>query len=227
MASGEKKILKYSAAIFDMDGLLLDSERIALKTFEETCEILNVEYDMSIYFKCIGTNNEKTREILVNGFGPAFSYEDFTELWFQKFEKESIDRPVPLKDGAERLLKKLKSISMPLSVATSTAHDDAVHKLRKANILDYFSFVVAGDQIENCKPDPEIYIKAASRLGEDTERCIAFEDSENGVKSAVASGMTVIQIPDLVQPSNEIKALGHLIFKSLNDVCDEFDTIFI
>jgi len=219
--------MKYKAVFFDMDGLLLDTERIALKTFAESCKILNIEYDVSIYCQCIGTNNEKTREILVKNFGPEFSYDDFTELWFKKFKEETIDRPVSLKDGVGKLLEKLKSTSIPLAVATSTAYDEAVNKLKNVNLLDYFRFVIAGDQIKKCKPDPEIYLKAAKKIGAYPSQCLALEDSENGVKSAVSSGMTVIQVPDLVQPSKEILALDHLIFESLDDVCDKFDNLFM
>lgn len=221
-----KRELKYKAVIFDMDGLLLDTEQSALKTFMETCKIFNIGYDRSIYLQCIGTNEEKTREILCSIFGPGFSYEKFSEIWFQKFDMETLDRPVPFKKGAVKLLKKLEKICMPLAVATSTGHDDAVIKLKNSDIIDYFRFVIAGDQIEKCKPDPEIYLRAAEKLGVYPAQCLAFEDSENGVKSAVAAGMHVIQVPDLVQPSEEIKALGHAIFNSLNDVCDRFDELF-
>ncbi len=221
-----KKELKYKAVIFDMDGLLLDTERIALDTFIETCKILDIECGISTYLQCIGTNEEKTKEILVRCFGPHFSYEKFSEIWFRKFNSKTLDDPVPLKSGVLRLLEKLKEVSVPCAVATSTAFGDAVKKLKRTDILNYFEFVIAGDQVEKCKPDPEIYNRAAEMLHMEPSECLVIEDSENGVRSAVAAGMTVIQIPDLVQPSSEIRGLGHMIFESLNEVCDRFDQLF-
>ena len=107
---------------------------------------------------------------------------------------------------------------MPIAIATSTAHKTALNKLRNTELLPYFDFVIGGDQVANSKPDPEIYQTAARRHGAAPHRCIAFEDSANGVLAAHRAGIPVIQIPDLVSPTQELRALGHCILESLLDV---------
>jgi beta-phosphoglucomutase-like phosphatase (HAD superfamily) len=116
---------------------------------------------------------------------------------------------------------------MPMAIATSTRYHDAVNALESAGNRDYFKFVIGGDHVTNSKPDPEIYLKTAYKLDVDPKECIVFEDSENGVKSAHAAGMNVIQVPDLAPPSEEIKRLGHRIYDSLEMVIVNFEDIFI
>ena len=218
--------MKYKAVIFDMDGLLLDTERIFLDAFRKTCEELGLRFDMSLFVKLIGTNSVKTKDIMTEGFGEEFNYDRFRENWIMNVTGYLAHNSIPLKKGALNLLEKCKQTKLPMAVATSTAYDDACRSLKHAGIDQYFFFVIAGDQVERGKPDPEIYLESAGRLDVDPEECIVFEDSENGVRSACAAGMDVIQVPDLVAPSDEIKALGHRIFGSLDDVCREFEEIF-
>ena len=218
--------MKYKAAIFDMDGLLLDTERIFLNAFQKTCNVLDYNFDMSLFVKLIGTNSVKTKELLINGFGKGFNYERFREKWIENVSDYLAHNSIPLKEGAVNILEKIKAIHLPMAVATSTRYNDAVKSLETAGIIDFFEFVVAGDQVTQGKPDPEIYQKAAGKLGVKPDECIVFEDSENGVKSANAAGMDVIQVPDLLEPSNELRALGHRIYDSLGDVCMDFERVF-
>jgi HAD superfamily hydrolase (TIGR01509 family) len=218
--------MKYKAAIFDMDGLLLDTERIFLDAFINTCAELNHKFDMLLFISIIGTNSVRTKDILTEGFGQGFNHDRFREVWIKNVEAYLSTNSIPLKTGAANLLEKISSIPLPMAIATSTRYQDAVNTLESTCIIDYFKFVVGGDHVTNGKPHPEIYLKTADKLGISPIECIVFEDSENGVKSAHAAGMDVIQIPDLVTPSEEIKGLGHRIYNSLNDVCNRFDTIF-
>lgn len=208
----------FAAAIFDMDGLLLDSERLALETFQTTCLKFNTG-DLSELFKqCLGTNSKMGESILKNGLQGIANFEEFSLAWDGEYERVTAENPIPLKDGVEELLRYIESIKIPMAVATSTATDRAQKKLDNSGILDYFEFIMGGDQVTRSKPDPEIYLKTASRLSSKPTRCIAFEDSCNGVKAAVAAGMTVVQIPDLIQPDEALLRLKHIILPSLADV---------
>jgi HAD superfamily hydrolase (TIGR01509 family) len=211
-------LTKHNAVIFDMDGLLLDTETIALKAFQEACREHGLDPDLSVYHKCIGTTYARTREILQEGYGPQFPYDTISKLWNQKFTCEVENFPIPKKEGVVGLLEYLKKNSIKRVVVTSTRRPTALRMLGNAGILDFFGFVIGGDQITNGKPHPEIYLTACQKLGEKPVDCLALEDSENGVRSARAAGIPVIQIPDLVPLSEEVKAFGHLVLKSLCEV---------
>jgi len=212
------------AVIFDMDGLLLDSEKISLATFIEACRENNYEPDVSDYYRCIGTTPPKTREILMDAYGSAFPYQAVSDLWRKKFNEQALNYPIPLKDGVLDVLKFLESRGIEKAVVTSTYQEPARKMLSNANIVRFFGFIIGGDEITHGKPDPEIYLAACRKLGESPADCLALEDSNNGVLSASAAGLMVIQVPDLVEPSEDVKAMGHKIVKSLVDVLAEFDS---
>jgi len=146
---------------------------------------------------------------------------NFTIFWKAcraRYHEAITTRGIPLKDGVLEFLRYIRSLQLPMAVATSTQTDIAKTKLRDTGILDYFQIVVGGEQVRHSKPHPDIYLKAAAELAVNARNCLALEDSENGVKSASAAGLTVIQIPDLVQPSTALKQNGHIILDSLLDV---------
>ena len=210
--------MKFEAAIFDMDGLLLDSERLCMECFLESCRSMSFEADPAIYIDCIGSNIDRTKEILIEGYGDSFPYDEIQSLWKRLYLKEVNKKPIPLKLGAKELLGKISDFGIPIGIATSTPYDLALIKLKNSGIFKYFKFVVAGDQVSKSKPDPEIYLTAANKHKVGVEQCIAFEDSENGVRAAYSAGVTVIQVPDIVKPTDKLKSLGHKIVDSLCDV---------
>ena len=207
----------FNAIIFDMDGLLLDSERLALEAFETTCSKFCLGDLTDIFKQCIGTNPDLGRSILKSGLNGIMDHKEFNVEWDNRYIKLIQEKPVPLKDGTESLLEYIKSIGIPMALATSTRTDRAKVKLSDSGILHYFETIIGGDQVSNSKPDPEIYIKAASELSSEPSKCLAFEDSPNGVKSAVAAGLTVVQVPDLLQPDEELLKMGHVVLSSLAD----------
>jgi HAD superfamily hydrolase (TIGR01509 family) len=214
---------RFDAVICDMDGLLLDSERIALDTFLETCEQVGLGDETDLFIRLIGTNAQQGRRILREGLEGKTEHEVFDRKWKETYDEVTRSEPIPLKDGVIELLDHVKSLDLPMAVATSTGTDRAEEKLRHSGILAYFSLIVGGDRVVRSKPNPDIYVKAAECLNVDPRKCLALEDSENGVKSALEAGLTVIQIPDLVEPSQDMGQLGHIILDSLKDVpCFKF-----
>ena len=209
---------QFEAIIFDMDGLLLDTERIALSAFLATCDQMGVRAEEELFLRCIGTNQTLGREVLEAGLQDQVDYLIFEQAWDRKYVELTSDRPVPLKDGAVELLEHIASMRIPVAVATSTRTARAHDKLKSSGILDRFQTIVGGDQVQNGKPAPDIYLKAAGTLSARAGRCLALEDSENGVRAAVSAGMTVVQVPDLVQPSRDLLALGHIVLGSLHEV---------
>ncbi len=208
----------FEAIIFDMDGLLLDSERIGLVTFQQTCQQFELGDKTELFIQCIGTNSESTKKILSEGLGHEVDFTEFWSICRARYHAETKTKAIPLKEGVVDLLESITSLQIPIAVATSTHTEFAFQKLENAGIKNYFNTVIGGEQVNNSKPLPDIFLKAVDKLQVDAGKCLALEDSENGVKSALAAGLTVIQIPDLVKPSKSLNPIKHIVLNSLTEV---------
>jgi len=208
----------FQAAIFDMDGLLLDSEPLAKKAFDTICQQYGLGDMSDVFMRFVGTNTAKGNAIIKEALNGAVDAELFNATWRGLYGSWVKDDPVPLKQGVKEVLAHLKANNIPMAVATSSKTAIAEHKLQKSAVLDYFEIVIGGDQLTHSKPNPEIFLKAAASLSTEPTHCIAFEDSPNGVKSAVAAGMTVIQVPDLIAPDIELLKLQHIVLDTISDV---------
>jgi HAD superfamily hydrolase (TIGR01509 family) len=201
-----------------MDGTLLDTERVAQEAFIAACAELGVTPRMDLLLRCVGAAAPIAREIIQDGYGPSLDGEAFYEEWNRHFTRLSLVTPAPLKEGAVALLDAVAELGLPMAIATSSGTVHALEKLRQAGVLERFKAVIGADQVVRPKPDPEVYLKAAGCLGADPRACLAVEDSEYGVRAAHAAGMTVIQVPDLSQPSADLRAVGHIVLASLQEV---------
>ena len=210
--------MKFQAAIFDMDGLLLDTERVCMRVFEQACTAINVPFLQDVYLNIIGRNAAGIEQVLRDGYGPELDYPVLHEAWRSRYDAVVTTQAIPVKDGVIDLLKWLKSNGIPTAVATSTRKEIAEIKLKLAGLDQYFDSYSTGCEVKRGKPDPEIYLLAAERLNVEPSQCLAFEDSNNGVLAAVAANMITYQIPDLVAPTEEIKQLGHTVLPSLTAV---------
>jgi len=211
--------MKTSAVIFDMDGLLLDSERIALRVFQEICDQYSLGDQFPLYMRILGTNNTTTQTILDTVLPADIDRDEFRTRWTDRYTEETLN-PVPLMQGVLALLDHLESRNIPKAVATSTDTDRALDKLANADIAHRFTTITGGDQIKHGKPAPDIYLKAATSLQADPLACMALEDSPNGVRAALAADMQVIQIPDLLQPDAQLRSLGHTVLTDLDAVIE-------
>ncbi len=213
--------MNFQAAIFDMDGLLLDTERVCIEIFEQACQAVGVPFLRDLYLSVIGRNAAGIEATLRAGYGPALDYMQLHNEWRTRYNAVVKHQAIPVKQGVIELLEWLKAEHIPTAVATSTQRDVASIKLRLSGLDRYFDAVATGCEVSQGKPHPEIYLLAASRLDVAPAQCLAFEDSNNGVRSAVAAKMIAYQIPDLVMPSDDVVALGHRIRPTLSDVLDE------
>jgi HAD superfamily hydrolase (TIGR01509 family) len=210
----------FAAVIFDMDGLLLDTERVGLMAFEEACRRLDVALPREVFVRCLGVNRDAGTCILEEALDGAAGVDAFRDVWDEVYTAQLAREPSLVKPGAEPLLAHLAAQGLPSAVATSTPTARARGKLEIAGILRHFRAVIGGDQVTRSKPHPDIYLRAAQTLQVDPATCLALEDSENGVRAAVASGMCVVQVPDLIQPSAELRSLGHIVLSGLADVLE-------
>lgn len=203
-----------------MDGLLLDTERVCKGIFEEACTSLFIPFLEDVYLDIIGRNSQGIEKVIRAGYGSDLDYPVLHEAWRTRYNAVVKHQAIPVKDGVVELLTWLKNNNIPTAVATSTQQDVATIKLKLAGLEQFFDNLTTGCEVKNGKPDPEIYLLAAGRLNIKPEQCLAFEDSNNGVLSAVSANMQTFQIPDLVQPSAQILTLGHTVSASLLDVLD-------
>lgn len=203
------------AVVFDMDGLLLDTERQALEGFLHACRANGVSPHLPTYYRSIGTRSRDTRQLMIDGHGPGFPYDDVVTAWGDYYTANFKHRTPPVKPGAHDMLEAVRDAGLPCALATSTHDPAATERLAAVGLDGYFDVKVTGDRITRGKPDPEIYRTAAAELRVEPMRAWAVEDSANGVRAALAADYSVIQIPDLVEPDAALRALGHAILPSL------------
>jgi HAD superfamily hydrolase (TIGR01509 family) len=203
------------AVLFDMDGLLLDTERLAWEAFQGACADLGIEIAASTYVRCIGSTSEETRRLLLPEVGEPERFDELETCWHRRYERRLHAGGVPCKPGAAELLAWLAERALPRALVTSTRRQLAERKLAEAGLRQHFPLLVCGGETTRGKPHPDPYLAAAAALGLAPESCWALEDSPHGVRAAHAAGCTVIQVPDLVAPDASVRALGHRIEESL------------
>ncbi|MBE9609789.1 HAD family hydrolase [Chitinilyticum piscinae] len=202
------------AAIFDMDGLMLDTERIAIRAWEAASQELAVSLGDDAIYGMVGMHSSKIAAHLAEYLSDSGVIRDLIDCTHRHYQALT-DAPIPHKAGIITMLEWLKACGLPCAVATSTRRSIAEHHLKAAGLWPYFSATVCGDEVSQPKPAPEIYQTAAARLGQAPQACLAFEDSNFGVRAAHAAGCQVIMIPDLKQPTTETLALGMPVVSDL------------
>lgn len=213
-----------AAVIFDMDGVLLDTERLYKQAAFVAAEAMGFEMTEEIHLKTVGVPGDIAGLIVQDGLGASFDYADFDLRWRQ-WMHEALSHHVPLKPGVVDLVKALKAGGMPFAIATSTQRDPAERHLRDAGIREHFEVLVTRDDVTNGKPHPEPFLTAAARLGVDPADCLAVEDSHNGIRAAHAAGMQVIMVPDLLDPTEEITALTIAVMAHLDEIRAVFESM--
>ncbi len=200
--------------IFDMDGTLVDSEAVTVAAKRAVAKRLGIADMDEAITGSIGLRADLVRVRLAAALRQRVDISDFLEEVAS--EKAGLLKAgMPVKPGARELIAGLRAAGFPLGLATSSMSDHADRLLSKLGLRDVFTVLVGGDQVERPKPDPEIYRMAARGLGLDPADCAAFEDSDPGTRAALAAGCRVVMVPDLAQPSAELRALGPIVAESL------------
>ena len=196
---------KINAVVFDMDGVLLDSEKIwdwAWKKHADELQLNNVESSCNA---CRGCNGEEQKKILHKIYGDNFDAEKFFKnalSYFYQFEREN---GIPKKYYAKEILDYLKEKKYKLALASSTNREAVERQMKNAGLLDFFDVTICGDEVKESKPNAEIYLKSCMSLGESACNCAAVEDSPNGIRSAFGAKMNCIMVPDRIPCSDEIQ----------------------
>ena len=205
-----------AAVLFDMDGLMLDSERVITDCHARAAAAGGHDLPEDYWLQMVGTGDAVCRALLVDRLGEAAA--DAVLERSDAYYMERVEAGIPHRPGIIALLEWLRAHAVPRAVATSTRNPLAGHKLRQAGLAGYFEVVCTASDVAHPKPAPDVYLLAARRLGVEPARCLVLEDSPTGVRAALAAGMTPVQIPDLVAPDAATRALGHRIAPSLEAV---------
>ena len=202
------------AVLFDMDGLMIESERALLQCWREASQELGLKVEDAFWLSFVGLSDRACQALLRERFGDEDTLRALLHGLQVRYDAH-VEAGLPLKEGVLELLALLEERGIPRAVVTSTRRERALQKLTSTGLLPHFHDVVAGNEVKHTKPAPDIYLLAAQRLGVAPSLCVVLEDSVPGVRAALAAGMTPIQVPDLVVPDDAVRALGHRIVDSL------------
>lgn len=213
-----KERLEISAVVFDMDGLLLDSEAKCQEVLMRAAQVVGVDFTPEQAIQMVGRNAPSGYQYLTTLFGGEATAQAFITVRDQLYEEEFEAGRIPLKPGVLELLNTLDEFRIPRAIATSTKRGIAIRKLTKVDILHRFDRIVGGDEVSNGKPAPDIYIKATGLLGKNPRQCLACEDSPPGIEAAFQAGLRTILIPDLIAPTERMIGHAWRVLPSLHEV---------
>lgn len=212
-----------NGAVFDMDGLMLDTEKLLVRFWREAAAEYGYNMTNENVYEIRSLSRKYSIPLLKGIFGEEFPFSEVRKRRIVLMNNY-IDRyGFEVKKGLYELLDYLKNNSYRIAVATATDRERAESYLKKIDVYKYFDAVICGDMVENGKPEPDIYLTASGELGLSPTECAAFEDSPNGIKSAYAAGCKVIMIPDLTQPDDDIKPLLSGVYESLDKAVEFFE----
>lgn len=216
---------KINGAIFDMDGLMIDTEKLLVRFWEESAFEYGYNMTDENVYEIRSLSRKYSIPLLKGIFGEEFPFNEIRNRRIVLMNDYINKYGFEVKKGLFEILEYLKTNNYRIAVATATERDRAESYLKKINAYKYFDAIICGDMVKNGKPAPDIYLTASEKLGLPSTECVAFEDSPNGIKSAYTAGCKVIMIPDLTQPDENIKPLLSGVYESLDKSVDFFERI--
>lgn len=210
--------MDYDAVVFDMDGVIFDSERAVMQCWKELAEKYQIPDIEQAVLSCTGTTMKRTREIMLETYGADFPYDTYAKESSAIYHSRYDGGRLPMKPGVVELLTFLKEEGKKIALASSTRRQTVTNQLRDAGILDFFDQVICGDMVERSKPAPDIFLKACETLGVNPEHAYAIEDSYNGIRAAHAGKLHPIMVPDLLPETVEMQEKAEVVLPSLFEV---------
>ena len=203
------------AVIFDMDGVIFDSERLVIECWQVIAEKHNIPDIVEICMRVQGNNRQETGKRFREKYGNDFPYDTYKKEVTALFRERYGEGRLPLKPGVVKILEELKRNNIPLALASSTRSDIVKLEMEEANLLPYFDAVLGGDMVPRSKPEPDIFLAAAAALEADPTCCYVLEDSHNGIRAAYRAGMHPVMVPDMQQPTEEIRGIAEAVVENL------------
>lgn len=210
----------YNTVVFDMDGVIFDSERAVMQCWKEVASRHNIPNIEKAILACTGTTMVRTREIMLNLYGADFPYDEYARESSAIFHSRYDGGRLPMKPGVKELLTFLKERGKKIALASSTRQQVVTDELRDAGIIGYFDRIICGDMVSRSKPAPDIFLKACEELNVSPSDSYAIEDSYNGIRAAHAGGLHPIMVPDLLPADEEMQSLAEIVLPSLTSVME-------
>jgi HAD superfamily hydrolase (TIGR01509 family) len=210
--------LPFEAVLFDMDGLLLDTERLAMQSLASAAVTMGIDAPEAFRYAMIGVPADRCRVLVEERFGEAFPVDAYLSSASREMERVIDAGGLTLRPGVLELLSDLDELGMRRAIATSSARSKAERHLQQVGILHRFDAVVTRDDVARGKPHPDLFLRAAADVDADPRACLALEDSYNGVRAARRAGATTIMVPDLLPATDEMRSLCALVVADLHAV---------
>lgn len=204
----------YKAVVFDMDGVIFDSERAVMQCWKEVASRHNIPDIEKAILACTGTTMVRTREIMLNLYGADFPYDEYAKESSAIFHSRYDGGRLPMKPGVKELLSFLKEHGKKIALASSTRQQVVTDELRDAGIIGYFDRIICGDMVSRSKPAPDIFLKACKELNVSPSDSYAIEDSYNGIRAAHAGGLHPIMVPDCCRQMKRCNLLPRPSFQT-------------
>jgi HAD superfamily hydrolase (TIGR01509 family) len=198
-----------------MDGLMLDTQRMATDAWKRAAKEFGFILTDELNLKLMGRTVKDSNAILISELGAGFPVEDCRHLAMEILSEEISKKGIPVKPGLWPLLDYLEEKSINIAVATSTPRKLTVQSLRLTNLINHFQIILTGDEVPNGKPSPDIFLAASELIKTPPANCVVLEDSFSGIRAAYAAKMIPIMVPDLLEPTDEMKSLAHAVVPSL------------
>lgn len=212
---------KVKTVIFDMDGLMFDTETIYYKANQETADALGMDYSFDVYKQFIGAGDDIYKKAMHEMYDDHVLLGRFLEDSQKVLDESFLNGPVDMHEGLVELLDYLKENDIPAVVASSTHREMVEHLLNRLEVRHYFKDVVGGDEVPTAKPDPAIFNKAFTKTGiENKEEAIILEDSKNGVLAAHGANIPVIHVPDMIELDEETEEKTIAVLPDLHHVIE-------
>ena len=210
-----------NGVIFDMDGTMFDTERMWATFWEPALAALGLPYKEGLAEAARGTAGVTTRNVVRQFYGENCDAEAIVDSLHRVADEVFFSAPVPKKPGLDELLAWLDAQHIPMAVASSSREAMIRHNLDAWGLTHYFKAIVSGQHVAHSKPDPEIFLLTAQKLGVEPARCLVLEDSYNGVRAGAAGGFVTVMVPDLVPADDEMRGLYTMECKSLGEVLEK------
>jgi len=214
----------FDAVVFDMDGLIFDSERAGFECWSEVAKTYGFNDITALYRECIGCSRVRVEKLVKGAFGEDFPFDRFRQQVFELYTERYGGGKMPLKSGAREILEYLKTKGIRTAIASSSDREMVCSLLDGAGLTGYFDGIVAGDMVTRSKPEPDIFLAACRLLGTAPERTVAVEDSYNGIRAARAGGLRPVMVPDMLPADEEMCSLAETVEDSLLDVIRWLET---